>query len=1572
MGLMKKLTSAIVAASLVFGLVGTAFADWSAAGVATAANRMKALGIVKGTVLADGSVDMALNANITRAQLVTIIVRAFGQGDNAALLKGAPAFTDSASHWASGEIAIAKNIIEKNGFTLGTTASTFSPNKDVSAAEAIAFVMKFLGVKAAAGQTWPMDYIQGALDAGLLSADDKAALAAFPNSAANRGLVFYLADKAFASYKLGNGKTMYTTYVDTTAPVVSVDTYNATTEADSITLTGKVSGAAVLHVGFSAKDVVTPDIDGTWSATVPLKVGANDIWVHAVDAAGNVGTPATAVKITRVAGAAVTIEAGAVSVEAGATADLAVVVKDAKGNVIEGAAVTGDAGGLGTYADGKFTAGTKAGTGTLTLKSGDATATVDVTVKAGQLAKIEVSPATVDLKASTTQKFTAKGLDANGNEVALDSVTWNASKGVMAADGTFGATADAAGTVTITATSGSFSGTATAIVYGAAAKVQMAAPAALVGNNKSTTTLTATVLDASGNVAKDFNGNVTFASSAPGVVSVQTASVQAVNGVATTNIQGVASGTTVLSASASGVTGTTLTYTTTAQVATSVEVTGPSSLAASSGSSGKITLVLKDQTGNDMLAAPTSTVIVKLTSSDKTVAFFGTDSDNSGDLTLALSSGKVQASTDIKATAKVGSASVSAAVTAPTGSTITVNNVSVNTLVVGSAYQIKVNDITGIKAGESFPVGFKVLDFNGNTLTAFTDPDNYTLEVYQGATLVNTVTLLDVTLGVGDNAGAAITIDPTTFSAPYSDKANTYTVKVKKIGLVTGENSVVVAPAVAASLAMTATPSTLAANGGAQSTLKVTISDAYGNAVADGSYAVTIKKTSSNGSTAIFTDTIANTVNGVATVAVTSTTKADATGDTFTATATGLTGATANVKTAIMGTAYKLNLPSLTPSGTAGTDIDVSVDVQDGNSTKLTPDQGRVVTLTVKDGTTTVGSFTGTTVNGTATVKVNLTTAKAYTFEATADGLVKVAGTSLTVNPAAAAAVKLVADRTTLSANAGSKAKLTASLLDQYGNTVTVGADTAVKLKVTSGTTATLEGADVDGYVTVTILNGTSSISTVDGTSSLAASTAAGTVTVTATSGTLTSATLNVSTVVAGDAAALTVDTVTDTKASGIASPIQQEIVVRLVDGNGTQLTQAGTNVTITLKKADGTTDVDTTKVKLYYHDGTSWQLVADATPLTRTQALVKGQVKFGVINTENTTLTYQLENATSLAAGVDKTATGKFVPNSVAAVVVNPSTPNVISGDGVALTTVTAKIVDAYGNTVPDFSGTVSFEITLGNDYAQLLSTSASTANGVAAVAAQAKTPTNDGTVKVTAKIDLNADGDTVDSGETSAETTVFMVDRTPPTATSINITGAQGDNNAYLSTTTAVTPGATVSDAGGIKSVKFEFRNVTDSGATIDLGTDSDATGGYNAIATTGTLVDAKTYEFKITVTDVVDRVTTLTRNMTVDTTAPVINSIKVISATSIEVTFGEAISTTGLTTAGWSIDADGAGAGVAAAPTAAALKSGTNNVVVLTTAGAVAGTTTVAYARATGTTTNVAGVEVPETAATVATAP
>ncbi|HYF79753.1 MAG TPA: hypothetical protein VD973_21805, partial [Symbiobacteriaceae bacterium] len=715
MGLMKKLTSALVASSLVLSLVGSAFAAYTPAAGEEAGTRMQKLGIITGR---DGN-DLALNSEITRAELVTVIVRAFGKEDDAKLLKGSTIFPDIQNHWASGNIAMAVALVEKAGSDpIGMPDGTFAPDAKLTPAQAVAFLMKFMGAKADATKAWPANYLDVAVEKGLITTEDKALIAPMLNENATRGLVFYMFDRAFAEYDLGAGKTFYTKYVDQVAPEVTLDAVAETTMDSKVTISGTVKGHTELYVGTEA---VTASADGSFSADVDLaEVGEYDILVTAKDLAGNV-TEKT-VTVARVAGDAVAISAPAtLEVVAGKTADVAAAVVDANNVAIADIDVEGTSD-VGTFENGVFTAGETAGTGTLTLTYGDLTKEVAVTVKAGELAKLTLDPATVDMSAGTFQKFAVKGADEFGNEVAAPAnVTFTSSKGFMGNDGTFAATTDVAGTVTITAKAGDVTGTATANVFGVPAKIVVAAPAAMVANGVQETELVATVQDANGTVVKNYTGTLNFVNNNSGIVSLSGTSAKAEAGTAKVTLTaGTTVGNAVISISGTGLAGTTAIATVGAQVATSVTVTtDPATVAADNASQVTATAVMMDQTGNPMKTAPSGVWTVDFASSDTSVVGPATVSSSFG-----LTGGKYQATGTFTAKNNLGTANITATVKkdGTASATVTANAVSVSTALVGVPYKLAIDSIsdakaTGTTTEKTQNVVVRVLDVNGNQVT---------------------------------------------------------------------------------------------------------------------------------------------------------------------------------------------------------------------------------------------------------------------------------------------------------------------------------------------------------------------------------------------------------------------------------------------------------------------------------------------------------------------------------------------------------------------------------------------------------------------------------------------------------------------------------------------------------------------------------------------------------------------------------------------------------------------------------------------------------------------------------------
>lgn len=494
----KKLTAGLMASSMILGLAATASAEITTATPFETATKMNKLGVVLGVgTNPDGSIDFNLGGNLTRAELVTTIVRSFGAESAAQLAKGAPSFGDVApSAWYSGYVAVAKNLAEQAGTTIGRDSNTFDPNANVSKAEALVFVMKFLGIKVeSTGANWYEAWIAKAVELGMISADDAAIALANPANSATRGEAFVILDFGYSAKVLEGGKSLYTGFVDAANPVIEVAQPAESTAEGKVTISGKVSdnkGVASLAVNGTAVEVK----DGNFSADVTLAIGANSVVVSAVDIAGN--TASKTFTVTRVNAAASALEAADITVVAGGSATVAATVKDANGEAISGVTFEGTSA-VGTYdaATGTFKAGEKAGEGTLTLKYGELTKEIKVTVTAGELAKVE---APAGLAPNTVASL--KGTDAYGN--AVSGVTFavkGTDKAFTDAAGNFWATEG--GVFTVVATKGSTTVESTIGVYGDVAAVKVTTVAEAVANTATEYTVKVQLVDADGNAVID-------------------------------------------------------------------------------------------------------------------------------------------------------------------------------------------------------------------------------------------------------------------------------------------------------------------------------------------------------------------------------------------------------------------------------------------------------------------------------------------------------------------------------------------------------------------------------------------------------------------------------------------------------------------------------------------------------------------------------------------------------------------------------------------------------------------------------------------------------------------------------------------------------------------------------------------------------------------------------------------------------------------------------------------------------------------------------------------------------------
>jgi adhesin/invasin len=791
------------------------------------------------------------------------------------------------------------------------------------------------------------------------------------------------------------------------------------------------------------------------------------------------------------------------------------------------------------------------------------------------------------------------------------------------------------------------------VVYGTAATIKLSVPAGLVANGSDKGDVVAKVYDKDGYLVKNYNGTVTFASTNTTNASLAATTVAAVNGVATVKVTAgaVANGATALiTASATGLTGSNAQITTVAQKLTKITLSAdPTTIAADTISTSAITPAYFDQSGLAFTGSTTGVIT-------------GYVSSNTAVLTVPVSTVG-----SVRATALTGSSSISVTLDATLGAGVTASPVTVSTAVVGSAYKLAIDTVADAASTSSQSVVVRVLDANGNQLTGNS----------------GTVITLAKDATVDTSATAATVAGKATFTVANTT-AETVSYTASATGLVSATSTAKFVPSVVTQFTVAASPATLAANGSATSKLTATLKDANGNVVSANGYKVKFVKTTNASATATFADTTLDTVNGTASVTVTAT--ANVATDVFTATlylADGTTtvgsAQTVSVSTQIQGAASKLNTTTAAITATAGADTSVVVTVQDAANTVLTADNGRVVTLTAYDSTgAVVKTLTANTVNGTATFTLNLTTAGSYTVVASASGLTATAATysagrTATITAGTVTALKVTSSVATLAADGASNTALTIQGVDAYGN-VNNSFTAPASLAVAAGSTSygALTGSGLSRTFTANLVPGSTVITvTADG---------------------LTSATATVNTITVGAASKLVV-----VAGSAVTAGVTQSnnVKVYVQDANGNLRTNDSTVVTLTIVRASGTT--------------------------TTTAAAAQGIATFTLNSTTAETVTVKADATVNAVALTQGTTTQVFVPGAVttASIVADiTSLPN----NGSSVSNITFTLKDANGNVVTGATGTVTFALTAGSDFATLLNSSATIVNGTVLAAVQSK----------------------------------------------------------------------------------------------------------------------------------------------------------------------------------------------------------------------------------------------------------
>jgi hypothetical protein len=348
------------------------------------ASKMYQLGILQGKgTLPSGDIDFDLGSNLTRAEFFTTIVRAFGAEQAARFSKPVASFADvSDDTWYSGYVAVAQSLGEQLGINIGKDADTFDPNAPVTKAEALYFMLLFLGISVdSAPEKKHEAWIQQAVELGIISEQDAEVAFRMPDAPATRGEAFIFLDFGYSAKILEGGQSLYTSFVDSVPPVLTLDSYPDVTTASEVRLTGSIrdnKGVAAFAISDGTLRTLINIEDLKWQTTVSLKPGLNTFTLEAVDIAGNKASKQ--VEIKYVPANRLVIRNAPSLHAAGYPYQFIAELLDAEGNVIEtDIPVTWSASGGSIDQNGRFISHAS-GTYTITAAWGDLVDTARVEV----------------------------------------------------------------------------------------------------------------------------------------------------------------------------------------------------------------------------------------------------------------------------------------------------------------------------------------------------------------------------------------------------------------------------------------------------------------------------------------------------------------------------------------------------------------------------------------------------------------------------------------------------------------------------------------------------------------------------------------------------------------------------------------------------------------------------------------------------------------------------------------------------------------------------------------------------------------------------------------------------------------------------------------------------------------------------------------------------------------------------------------------------------------------------------------------------------------------------------------
>ena len=313
----KRVLSLALAAALALSLSipagaagGSSFSDVSDRNTAVNADVLRLMGVVDGV----GGNRFNPNANLTRAEFCTMVVKFLQKGDQVAMNATRTIFSDVTSqHWALGYVNLASSLTVRGGSSSGSSDGSgdtsapaaalisgvgngrFDPDAKISLAQAATILIRVLGYQTQqVGAVWPESYLNLAASIGLT--DGVSAGAYSPITRAQAAQLFVNA----LSCKTGEGSDYYkglgSAKSDVVLLAVNVESEDGSVakgairtsdgtylpKADNVTPTG-LQGRRGTLVTNDKQEIVSFVPDDSTATTVTLSADAHAAYLKGTD-----------------------------------------------------------------------------------------------------------------------------------------------------------------------------------------------------------------------------------------------------------------------------------------------------------------------------------------------------------------------------------------------------------------------------------------------------------------------------------------------------------------------------------------------------------------------------------------------------------------------------------------------------------------------------------------------------------------------------------------------------------------------------------------------------------------------------------------------------------------------------------------------------------------------------------------------------------------------------------------------------------------------------------------------------------------------------------------------------------------------------------------------------------------------------------------------------------------------------------------------------------------------------------------------------------------------------------------